>query len=173
MSNIKLYTTTAIIALMTLAAPAFAHDGGAADTAAGHHHHHLHKHDKAAFEKMHALHKKLHNIFVADKFDKQAFLATSAQLEHLRSQMERQHTEEFANKLSTMSQADREALAEKFHEHMMDHHDGWHDGKDWGHKDPNDEGWNDEAHDNDGNHINWSHNAEENGNDAGREIPNH
>lgn len=172
MSNIKLYTTTAVIALMTLAAPAFAHDS-AADAAAVHHHHHMHKHDKAAFEKMHALHNKLHNIIIANKFDKQAFIATSAQLEHLHSQLERQHTEEFANKLSTMSQADREAMAEKFREHMMDHRSGWHDGKDWGHKDPNDEGWNDEAHDNDGNHINWSHNAEENNTNGDREIPNH
>ena len=160
MKNIKLYTTTAIIAFMTLTGPAFAHDGDMTD--ANHHHMHKHgefKHDKAAFEKMHALHKKLHDVIVADKFDRKAFLDLSAQIEQLRGQIERRHTEAFANKLAQMSPADRAHLAEKFHEHMMMHHDG----KGWDHK-----GWGD--HDD---HVNWSHDDSQSSNNYGREAPNH
>jgi hypothetical protein len=123
MKNIKLYAATALIALMALSGTASAHDGNMND---GANHPHMHKHmrgefkkDKAAFEKMHALHKKLHDVVVADKFDKKAFISLSNQLEQLHSQMAKRHTQMFANKLAGMSQEERVRLAEKFHEHMM------------------------------------------------------
>ena len=37
--------------------------------------------DKPLFEQMHALHKKLHDVLVADAFDKDAYLSLKAEIE--------------------------------------------------------------------------------------------
>jgi hypothetical protein len=182
MTTKKLYTTTALIALMALATPALANDGTATDAGAVHHHHHHHHHmtkqDKVDFEKLHALHKELYDIATAPQFDKKAYVSTSSQIEDVHNQLEKQHDRAVADKLSTMSQQDRAAWAGEYHEHdyqnahgWQDAH-GWHNGNGWT-KNGHPVDWNDQGQDNDDIHGGFNHNAEENGSYDGQEIPNH
>lgn len=144
-----------LVALMALSGTASAHDMDNKDGAkdgVGHHHHHMckdgkhchkgmkenFKKDKADFERMHALHKKMHAVLVAPNFDKKAFLSLAGQMEQIRSRIERRHAEAFANKLAKMSPEERARMAERFHEHEhgqeqgdggWHHHIRWHGAK--------------------------------------------
>lgn len=174
MLNIKLFASTAAIALMALAAPAFAHDapaGDAAPAAAAHHHHHHHltKQGKFDIEKLHALHKELYDIVTAPQFDKKAYVSTSSQIEDVHNQLEKLHDKAVADKLSTMSQQDRAQWAGEYHEHDYQNAHGWQDAHGWHNGRSVD--WN-ESHDNDDTGS-WSHRAEENGSFDGQPIPNH
>jgi hypothetical protein len=112
---------------------------------------------KAAFEKMHALHEKMHAVLVAKKFDKKEFLSLSNQMEQTRNQMERRHAEAFANMAAKMSPEERVRMAERFHghEHGYEHghgHEhgegGWHHHIDWhGAQSWNNKSQNNQTHD--------------------------
>ncbi len=142
MKNSKWYAAVLLAALMALPGAASAHDmdKGMDKGGAGHHHHRHHpmmckpgdfKQDKADFEKMHALHEKLHAVLAASAFDKKAFLSLSGQMDKLRGQIAKRHAEAFANMAAKLSPEQREKMMRGFH--MHEHGEGdWHEHGDAG-----------------------------------------
>jgi len=146
MNTKKLLSTTALILTLAFSGMAYAdhdwngkgeHDGRPSfadvlpkDKAEQFHATMQQAHEKnlVLIDKMHQLREERRSILTAPKFDKEAFLAKSAELakfrETLHDQIRTNMKEAFATAVSTLSQEERQALAASMEKAHHEHHHG-------------------------------------------------
>ena len=81
-----------------------------------------HEKNKALFEQVRSLHKELHEIMIAESFDKAAFISKSNSVQKLEEKIHARWTENFANAFAQLSQADRKIFTDNMHEHKRGPH---------------------------------------------------
>jgi len=71
-----------------------------------------HEHNRDVYEQIHQTHQDLHDILIAPKFDKSAFLSKSHDLRKLHDQIGANIDKSFANAVETLSPAERQTFAD-------------------------------------------------------------
>jgi Spy/CpxP family protein refolding chaperone len=107
----------------------------------------LHEDHQQVFKEMHKLHEKQRDILAADTFDKEAFLAVTAQIDKRHEQLDKSRLQAFASIADKFTPEERERLAHMF-SHRHNGHGGWrkaawqHDeGRDGGHRHEGQDNW--------------------------------
>jgi Spy/CpxP family protein refolding chaperone len=148
------FTPALFMALLAISGTVYAHDGDGRCDKSGWQMHEdggalpdakrqlLHDTMKKVFEKdktlisqMHDLHKKRHEILAADKFDRQAFVTATAQIEKVRDRLHADRARAFASIAGQFTPEEREMIARmhRHNHHGHDDHDGaWRHHGEWG-----------------------------------------